>query len=242
MSPILHGEAPGPESSMGKLFWSEWYVRATELAMEILGKDGLISKQSQPVADGVPRRARVDDLHGDVGDPAQHPRGARARSSERRAELDGLPTQLRSADAAVRGARLPAQGGAVDRRPCGVRGPDGDAPELYKKMAELGLARASPFPRTHGGLGMSIIEQAVVCEQLGYVNAPSPYFTQRVRRDPAARRAGGRGPARARARGVAARRADRPRAGHGPRRPDRGRVHRPRAGARALVRPQRVPR
>jgi alkylation response protein AidB-like acyl-CoA dehydrogenase len=46
MSPILHGEAPGPESSMGKLFWSEWYVRATELAMEILGKDGLISKQS----------------------------------------------------------------------------------------------------------------------------------------------------------------------------------------------------
>ncbi len=46
MSPILHGEAPGPESSMGKLYWSEWYVRATELAMEILGKDGLIAKQS----------------------------------------------------------------------------------------------------------------------------------------------------------------------------------------------------
>jgi alkylation response protein AidB-like acyl-CoA dehydrogenase len=46
MSPILNGETPGPESSMGKLYWSEWYVRATELAMEILGKDGLISKQS----------------------------------------------------------------------------------------------------------------------------------------------------------------------------------------------------
>ena len=26
---------------MGKLYWSEWYVRATELAMEILGAQGL---------------------------------------------------------------------------------------------------------------------------------------------------------------------------------------------------------
>jgi alkylation response protein AidB-like acyl-CoA dehydrogenase len=46
MSPLLNGESPGPESSMGKLFWSEWYVKATELAMEILGHDGLINKQS----------------------------------------------------------------------------------------------------------------------------------------------------------------------------------------------------
>jgi alkylation response protein AidB-like acyl-CoA dehydrogenase len=46
MSPILHGEAPGPESSMGKLYWSEWYVRATELAMEILGYSGLQNTQS----------------------------------------------------------------------------------------------------------------------------------------------------------------------------------------------------
>jgi len=41
MSPLLHGEPPGPESSMGKLYWSEWYVRATELAMDILGPAGL---------------------------------------------------------------------------------------------------------------------------------------------------------------------------------------------------------
>ncbi len=46
MSPLLKGESPGPESSMGKLYWSEWYVRATELAMEILGADGLINRQS----------------------------------------------------------------------------------------------------------------------------------------------------------------------------------------------------
>jgi alkylation response protein AidB-like acyl-CoA dehydrogenase len=55
-------------------------------------------------------------------------------------------------------------------------GTDGDAPELYKKMAELGWLGIT-VPDAQGGLGMSIIEQAVVSEQLGYVNAPSPYFT-----------------------------------------------------------------
>jgi alkylation response protein AidB-like acyl-CoA dehydrogenase len=53
--------------------------------------------------------------------------------------------------------------------------PDGDSPELYKKMAELGWLCIS-VPEDLGGLGMSIIEQAVVCEQLGYVNAPGPYM------------------------------------------------------------------
>lgn len=55
-------------------------------------------------------------------------------------------------------------------------GPDGDSPELYKKMAELGWLGIT-IPEPQGGLGMSVIEQAVVSEQLGYVNAPSPYFT-----------------------------------------------------------------
>jgi alkylation response protein AidB-like acyl-CoA dehydrogenase len=55
-------------------------------------------------------------------------------------------------------------------------GPDGDSPELYKKMAELGWLGIT-VPEDKGGLGMTAIEQAVVCEQLGYVNAPGPYFT-----------------------------------------------------------------
>ncbi len=45
MSPLLNGDPPGPESSMGKLYWSEWYVRATELAMEILGHSGLRNEE-----------------------------------------------------------------------------------------------------------------------------------------------------------------------------------------------------
>jgi alkylation response protein AidB-like acyl-CoA dehydrogenase len=53
--------------------------------------------------------------------------------------------------------------------------PDGDSPELYKKMAELGWLGIA-VPEELGGLGMTPVEQAVVCEQLGYVNAPGPYF------------------------------------------------------------------
>jgi alkylation response protein AidB-like acyl-CoA dehydrogenase len=52
--------------------------------------------------------------------------------------------------------------------------PDGDSPELYKKMAELGWLGIA-VSEDLGGVGMSIIEQAVVCEQLGYVNAPGAY-------------------------------------------------------------------
>jgi alkylation response protein AidB-like acyl-CoA dehydrogenase len=40
ISPRLKGEAPGSESSIAKLYWSEWYRRATDVAMEILGPYG----------------------------------------------------------------------------------------------------------------------------------------------------------------------------------------------------------
>jgi alkylation response protein AidB-like acyl-CoA dehydrogenase len=54
-------------------------------------------------------------------------------------------------------------------------GPDGDAPELHKKMAELGWLGIA-VPESLGGVGFGPIGQAVVCAELGYVNAPGPYF------------------------------------------------------------------
>lgn len=54
--------------------------------------------------------------------------------------------------------------------------PDGDAPVLYKKMAELGWLGFS-VPEEHGGLGQGLVEQAVLVEQLGYFDAPGPYFS-----------------------------------------------------------------
>ncbi len=55
-------------------------------------------------------------------------------------------------------------------------GPDGDSPELHKKMAELGWLGIA-VAEDAGGVGLGPIEQAVVCEQLGYVDAPGPYFS-----------------------------------------------------------------
>jgi alkylation response protein AidB-like acyl-CoA dehydrogenase len=37
----LRGRAPGPESSLHKIMWSEYHQRVTSLALEILGDDAL---------------------------------------------------------------------------------------------------------------------------------------------------------------------------------------------------------
>jgi alkylation response protein AidB-like acyl-CoA dehydrogenase len=40
LSAVLRDEPPGPEASVTKLFWSEWYRDATDLALEVLGPAG----------------------------------------------------------------------------------------------------------------------------------------------------------------------------------------------------------
>lgn len=53
---------------------------------------------------------------------------------------------------------------------------NGDAPDFYKKMAELGWL-ALAIPEDKGGLGMGVVEQAILLEQLGYYSAPGAYFS-----------------------------------------------------------------
>jgi alkylation response protein AidB-like acyl-CoA dehydrogenase len=55
-------------------------------------------------------------------------------------------------------------------------GPDGSSTELYKKMADLGWL-ALAVPEEDDGLGMGVVELAVLVEQLGYFNAPGPFFS-----------------------------------------------------------------
>lgn len=55
-------------------------------------------------------------------------------------------------------------------------GPDGSAAELYKKMADLGWL-ALAVPEEDGGLGMGLVELAVLLEQMGYYDAPGPFFS-----------------------------------------------------------------
>ena len=39
---FLKGQAPGPESSIGKLFWSEYHKRITEAALHLAGPAGMV--------------------------------------------------------------------------------------------------------------------------------------------------------------------------------------------------------
>jgi alkylation response protein AidB-like acyl-CoA dehydrogenase len=37
----MNGKKPGPDASIGKLFWSEYHKEITELAIDVLGADAL---------------------------------------------------------------------------------------------------------------------------------------------------------------------------------------------------------
>jgi alkylation response protein AidB-like acyl-CoA dehydrogenase len=50
LAEVAAGRPPGPESSINKLFWSEYHKRLGEIAMGIVGADGLL----RPEGDGYP--------------------------------------------------------------------------------------------------------------------------------------------------------------------------------------------
>ena len=49
LTQLLAGQPPGPDASIGKLFWSEHHKVATELAMAIMGPDGLVPTGRAPM-------------------------------------------------------------------------------------------------------------------------------------------------------------------------------------------------
>jgi alkylation response protein AidB-like acyl-CoA dehydrogenase len=46
---LLAGRPPGPGASINKLFWSEYHREVTELAMDLLGPDGLAPTGHAPL-------------------------------------------------------------------------------------------------------------------------------------------------------------------------------------------------
>lgn len=48
LTQFLAGESPGPEASLSKLFWSEYHLKVTELAVDLLGADGLVPTGTAP--------------------------------------------------------------------------------------------------------------------------------------------------------------------------------------------------
>lgn len=57
--------------------------------------------------------------------------------------------------------------------------PTGFTPELWGKLVELGLTGLL-VPEAHGGAGQSMLEAAIVYEELGRALAPSPHFVSCV--------------------------------------------------------------
>jgi alkylation response protein AidB-like acyl-CoA dehydrogenase len=53
LAEVAQGRPPGPEASVAKLFWSEYHKRLGELAISIVGADGLL----RPEGDGYPTTA-----------------------------------------------------------------------------------------------------------------------------------------------------------------------------------------
>ncbi len=90
----------GPAASISKLYWSEYHQRVSELAMQIMGADGLVPTGRRPSrnvrtdAPGAPNstaswtnvfllNARAGHgVRGELRDPAQHPRRDRARAPQ----------------------------------------------------------------------------------------------------------------------------------------------------------------
>jgi alkylation response protein AidB-like acyl-CoA dehydrogenase len=50
LTAFLQGGQPGPEASISKVYWSEYHHQSTELAMDILGMDGLVPTGRPPAS------------------------------------------------------------------------------------------------------------------------------------------------------------------------------------------------
>jgi alkylation response protein AidB-like acyl-CoA dehydrogenase len=48
LTQFLKGGHPGPDAAIGKLNWSEYHRKVTELAMDILGPEGLVPTGRRP--------------------------------------------------------------------------------------------------------------------------------------------------------------------------------------------------
>lgn len=57
--------------------------------------------------------------------------------------------------------------------------PEGHAPELWAKLAELGWLGLI-LPEEHGGVGLDFVDLAIVLEEMGRVVLPGPFFSTAV--------------------------------------------------------------
>ena len=95
----------GPAASISKLYWSEYHQRVSELAMQIMGADGLVPTGRRPAAQRPHRRAGRAELDRLVDQRVPAQRRARARCTRGAREIQrnilgetvlGLPKEPRA--------------------------------------------------------------------------------------------------------------------------------------------------
>ena len=200
---------PGPEGSLGKWQWADINQEHHRAGARDRGRlraarpRRRTRRRRRRLAVRLPALPRQLDRGRDHRHPQEHHRRAGARPSEAALaatvyfDLNDEQSAIKETARDFLAARYkPASGSASwPSRDHGFDDSD------WKEMAELGWTGLA-LPEEWGGQGLGIVDLAVLFEELGYALAPSPLFSNTIRRPraggAAGRRAEGALPAAAR--------------------------------------------
>src|SRR5215470_3003552 len=128
----------------------------------------------RPLDVPLPSRPRELDRGRDDRDPQEHRRRARARTAEdaMRFELTDDQQAIQRTAKEFLASRYPAE----EVRRLALEDERGFTEEQWHAIAELGWP-ALVVPEDDGGLGLGVVELAVLQEQLGYALAPTPLLS-----------------------------------------------------------------
>ena len=168
LTAIMRDGVPGPEGSLGKWQWAEVNQALTELAMDLRGPARRPRRRHLDLP--LPARPRQLDRGRDDRDPQEHRGRARARPAADALMNFELTDDQRSIQRTARDflaarIRRPRSAGWPTR-------PSAASPTTgWAAICELGWP-ALLVPEEHGGLGLGVVELAVVQEELGAALAP----------------------------------------------------------------------
>ena len=172
LSAIMRTGVPGPEGSLGKWQWADVNQALTELAVELRGPGAPCSTTTAgPTASCAPARTRSR---------AGRPRSSRTSSPSACSDCRGcdeVRARRRPAgDPADRQEFLASRYPAEEVRRLALEDERGFTDEGWRAIAELGWP-ALVIGEDDGGLGLGVVELAVLQEQLGYALAPTPLLS-----------------------------------------------------------------
>ena len=177
---LVDGRAPGAESSLNKVWWSELDVRLHETALELLGprpssRPTRRGRRRRRLDEGLPVLAVGPDLRRHQRDPAQRDRRARARPAAGSRRPCASPSPTTSSCSATPCATCWPR----SARPSSVRCAwvDADGPRCAERVGRArrdGRARRARCPRRTAASGSTELDLVLLLEETGRVAVPRP--------------------------------------------------------------------